>query len=352
MISFKKLSACVLVLSIGWTGVALADSANEISGAGATFPFPIYSMWSMSYTKQSGVKINYAPIGSGGGIKRIESKSVAFGASDAPLKPEELDNSGLIQFPTIMGGVVPVVNLPGVAPSVLRLDGQTLGDIFLGKITRWDAPAIRALNPELSLPAMAITVVHRSDSSGTTWIFTNYLSKVNRDWAEKISYHAYVDWPVGKGVDGSQGMVERVARTKGAIGYVEYTFAKRNEMTYVKVRNRDGQFVEPNARNFQAAAVNADWAHAPGFYMALTDQPGKESWPIAGATFILVHKTQASPEVGQAVLKFFNWAYGEGDRLVELLNYVPMPESVVQIIEQRWAQEITDAQGKPIWSGT
>lgn len=347
-----KLSGLItgaMALSMACMSAAQAGPVTEISGAGATFPYPIYAKWAEDYSQKTGIKLNYQSIGSGGGIKQIEAKTVAFGASDAPLKPEVLEQNGLIQFPTVMGGVVPVVNLPGIAPGALKLDGKLLGDIFLGKVKQWDDPAIKALNPDLKLPSTPINVVHRSDGSGTTWIFTNYLTKVSPDWSEKVGNNTSVSWPAGVGGKGNEGVASYVSRIKGSIGYVEYAYALQNKMTHAKLRNHEGTFVDPDSKSFQAAAANADWAHAPGFYMVLTDQPGKASWPITGATFILVHKVQEHPEMGQAVLKFFDWSYANGDQQAEKLDYIPMPDSVVKLLEQRWSESVKDAQGKTLW---
>ncbi|HEX7968476.1 MAG TPA: phosphate ABC transporter substrate-binding protein PstS, partial [Stellaceae bacterium] len=269
--------------------------ATEISGAGATFPYPIYAKWAEAYKAKTGISMNYQSIGSGGGIKQITAKTVNFGASDMPLKPEELDKNGLTQWPMIMGGVVPVVNVRGIQPGQLKLDGPTLADIYLGKITKWDDAAIKKLNPDAKLPSMAIAPIYRSDGSGTTFIYTNYLSKVSPEWSEKVGNNTSVEWPTGIGGKGNEGVAALSARTAGAIGYVEYAYALQNKLTYAKLVNKEGNAVEPDSNSFQAAAANADWQTAPGFYLLLTDQPGKESWPITGASFILVHKTQEKP---------------------------------------------------------
>jgi len=339
-----------------WAGIVLAATSvsaiaavAEISGAGATFPYPVYAKWAESYAKNTGIHVNYQSIGSGGGIKQINAKTVDFGASDAPLKAKDLDAHGLLQFPTVMGGVVPVVNLPGIKAGELKLSGEALANIYLGQIKRWNDPAIAKLNPGVELPSKAITVVHRADGSGTTWIFTNYLSKVSPTWASKVGNEKAVSWPAGVGGKGNEGVASYANRIKGAIGYVEYAYALQNKMTYVLLENKAGKFVAPTSEAFQAAAANADWAQAPGFYMVLTDQPGDDSWPITGATFILVYKKQDHPETGAAVLKFFAWAYANGDSMAQKLDYVPMPDSVVKLVEQTWANEIKDAQGKPVW---
>ncbi len=337
------------VLSFALSGVATAANVTEISGAGATFPYPVYGKWAESYHHKTGVKMNYQSIGSGGGIKQIKAKTVDFGASDAPLKPEELDSAGLMQFPMVMGGVVPVVNVPGIKPGALKLSGELLADIYMGEIKKWNDPRIEALNKGLKLPASSITVVHRADGSGTTWIFTNYLTKVSKTWASKVGNDKSVAWPAGVGGKGNEGVASYVNRIKGSIGYVEYAYALQNKMSYARLENQAGHFVSPTSKTFQAAAANADWNHAPGFYMVLTDQPGKDSWPITGATFILVYKTQMKPANGLAVLKFFDWAYHHGGKMAEKLDYVPMPASVVKLVEHTWAKDIKDASGKAVW---
>ncbi len=331
--------------------VVLSASAGaaDITGAGSTFAYPILAKWAQTYKAKTGVGLNYQSIGSGGGIKQIQARTVDFGASDKPLTVAELDKHGLIQFPVIMGGVVPVVNLPGVAPGQLRLTGPVLADIFLGKIKRWNDPAITALNPGVALPDQAITVVHRSDGSGTTFIFTNYLSKVSPEWKAKVGEEASVAWPAGVGGKGNEGVASYVKQIKGAIGYVEYAYALQNKMTYTLLRNRDGAYVAPNEESFKAAAANAEWEKAPGFYEILTDEPGKQSWPITGATFVLMHKVQSKPEVGKAVLAFFDWAYREGDKLALELDYIPMPPKVVTLVETAWKNQIKDGLGKPLW---
>jgi phosphate transport system substrate-binding protein len=330
------------------TGTASAD-VTEISGAGATFPYPVYAKWAEAYANTTGVKMNYQSIGSGGGIKQIKARTVDFGASDAPLKPEELDKAGLMQFPMVMGGVVPVINVPGLKPGELKLSGKLVAEIYMGEITKWDDARIKTLNKGVKLPSSNITVVHRSDGSGTTWIFTNYLSKVSTDWSSKIGNDKAVAWPVGVGGKGNEGVASYVNRIKGSIGYVEYAYALQNKMSYAKLENKDGNFVSPTSTSFQAAAANADWNHAPGFYMVLTDQPGKNSWPITGATFILVYKTQDKPANGTAVLKFFDWDYHNGSKMAEELDYVPMPDSVVKLVENTWRKEVKDASGKAVW---
>jgi phosphate transport system substrate-binding protein len=324
--------------------------AAEISGAGATFPYPIYAKWAEAYKANTGLKLNYQSIGSGGGIKQIESKTVDFGASDMPLKPEDLAKDGLQQFPMVMGGVVLVVNLQGIKPGQLKLDGKTIAGMYLGRVTKWNDPAITALNPGVSLPDKAIATVHRSDGSGTNFIFTHYLSSVDPDFESKVGENTSVDFPSGLGGKGNEGVAALASRTDGAIGYVEYAYALQNKMTYTLLRNRDGEFVSPTSASFQAAAANADWSKATGFYLLLTDQPGKESWPITGATFILMHKAQTKPATAHEVLAFFDWAYRNGGKLAEDLAYVPMPQNVIGLVEQSW-KSIVGPDGKPVWDG-
>jgi len=322
--------------------------AAEITGAGATFPYPIYAKWADAYRKETGIRLNYQSIGSGGGIKQIAAKTVDFGASDMPLKPEDLEKEGLVQFPTVIGGDVPVLNLKGVGPGQLKLSGETLAGIFLGKITRWNDPAIANLNPGLALPATAISVVHRSDGSGTTFIWTHYLSQVSPEWKSSVGEGTSVKWPAGVGGKGNEGVASYVQRIQGSIGYVEYAYVLQNKMAYAKVRNREGRFVDPSAKGFQAAAAGADWGAAPGMYLILTDAPGADAWPIAGATFILMHKVQEKPATAREVLRFFDWAYAKGDKMAESLDYVPLPDKVVKLIEANWKQHIRDRSGKSV----
>ena len=330
--------------------IAFGALAAEISGAGATFPYPIYAKWAEAYAAKTGLKMNYQSIGSGGGIKQITSKTVDFGASDMPLKPADLEKDGLTQFPMVMGGVVPVFNVPGIAAGQLKLDGKVLADIYLGKITKWNDPAIAALNSGLKLPDLAIAPVYRSDGSGTTFIFTHYLSEVSPEWKDKVGENTSVQFPTGIGGKGNEGVSAMASRTVGAIGYVEYAYAKQNKLTYALLRNKDGQFVSPDSAAFRAAAANADWSKTQDFYLLLTDQPGKDSWPITGATFILLHKQQAKPEVAREVINFFDWAYLNGGKLADDLDYVPMPENVVKLVEQSW-QQIKGPDGKAVWTG-
>jgi phosphate transport system substrate-binding protein len=329
---------------------AMTAAGAEISGAGATFPYPIYAKWADAYNKQTGLKLNYQSIGSGGGIKQIEAKTVTFGASDMPLKPDDLKKNGLIQFPTVIGGDIPVVNLDGVKAGDLTLDGTTLARIFLGEIKTWNDPAIQKLNPSVKLPAQAIVVAHRSDGSGTTFIWTDYLSKVSDTWKSKVGASTAVEWPVGIGAKGNEGVAQNVSQTKGSIGYVEYAYAKQNHLATVKMINKDGKTVAPNAAAFQAAAAHADWEKADSFYVILTNQAGPDTWPIAGATFILIHKQPQDPAAAGEALKFFAWAYANGSKMAEDLDYVPMPPSVVAAIKKVWASEIKDANGKPIYA--
>ena len=328
-------------------GAAGSHAAN-ITGAGATFPYPLYAKWAEAYKAKTGTGMNYQSIGSGGGIKQIKAKTVDFGASDKPLTPEELEKDGLTQFPTVMGGVVPVVNLDGIQEGQIRLTGPVLADIFLGKIKKWNDPAIVALNKGVPLPAQDITVVHRSDGSGTTFLFTNYLSKVSAGWKSGVGSDASVAWPTGTGAKGNEGVANFVKQIKGAIGYVESAYAKQNKMNFVQLQNKDGQFVAPSEDTVKAAAANARWEQAPGFYEILTDQPGKTSWPIVGATFILMHKSQDKPEQAIEVIKFFDWAYKNGDQMALDLDYIPMPDSVIKLIQASWKANIKSTSGQPI----
>lgn len=319
--------------------------AQDVTGAGASFPAPLYSKWAADYNKATGVKINYQSVGSGAGLRQIEAKTVDFGASDAPLKDDELAKKGLVQFPTVIGGVVPVVNIKGITPGQLKLSGAILGDIYLGKITKWTDPAIKAMNPTLSLPDAAISPVRRADGSGTSFIFTNYLSKVNPEWKTKVGEGTAVNWPVGAGGKGNEGVAAFVGRLPNSIGYVEYAYVKQNKMTFAQMRNAAGTFVSPDDTAFKAAAVGADWAKS--FYQILTEQPGKDAWPITGATFILMHKAQDKPAQATASLKFFEWAYKNGDKVADDLDYVPMPPAVKAIIEKAWG-DIKDTSGKAV----
>ncbi|HVN76828.1 MAG TPA: phosphate ABC transporter substrate-binding protein PstS [Thermoanaerobaculaceae bacterium] len=325
-----------------------AEAQTTITGAGATFPYPVYARWADDYATSTGVKLNYQSIGSGGGIAQIKAKTVDFGASDAPLLEKDLADAGLIQWPMVMGGVVPVLNVAGLKPGDLKLPPALLADIYLGKISNWNDPALASANPGLKLPSLAITVVHRADASGTTWIFTNYLDKVSPEWHAKVGTNTAVAWPTGVGGKGNEGVSAYVQRINGGIGYVEYAYALQNKMTYAKLQNAAGNFVSPTSAAFQAAAANADWQHAPGFYMVLTDQPGKESWPITGATFILFHKDQSDATKAKAVLSFFAWCYANGQKRAEELDYVPMPKNVADMVEANWHTKIASG-GNPVW---
>ncbi|MEQ1630044.1 MAG: phosphate ABC transporter substrate-binding protein PstS [Gallionella sp.] len=339
----------ISIAAVSTLAFASASYATDITGAGATFPYPAYAKWAEAYKAKTGVSMNYQSIGSGGGIKQINAKTVDFGASDKPLTPEELDKGGLMQFPTIIGGVVPVVNVVGVENGKLHLDGTTLADIYMGKITKWNDPAIVAMNKDLKLPDDLITVVHRSDGSGTSFIFTNYLSKVSADWKANVGEGTSVSWKAGTGGKGNEGVASYVQRIKGSIGYVEYAYALQNKMAAVQMKNKEGNFVTPDADSFKAAAAGADWKHAPGFYEILTNEAGKGTWPISGATFILMHKSQDKVESAEAVLKFFDWAYANGDKLAADLDYITLPENVKTLIRAAWKNEIKAANGKAIW---
>jgi len=338
------LAAGAIAAAIAYPAIAI-----DISGAGATFPYPIYAKWADAYKKETGAGLNYQSIGSGGGIKQITARTVTFGASDMPLKPDELEKIDVIQFPTVMGGVVPVINLEGLKSGDVTLDGPTLGKIFLGEVKTWDDPAIVKLNPKAKLPKQAIAVVHRSDGSGTTFIFTNYLSKVSADWKSKVGNNTAVEWPVGIGAKGNEGVANNVANTKGSIGYVETAYAKQNNLTTTNLVNKDGKSVAPTTESIMAAAAGADWANAPGFYMILTDSAGATAWPIAGATFILLPKVPKDTAATAEALKFFAWAYKNGAKMAQELDYIPMPDSVVKQIETVWKKDIKDDSGKPIF---
>jgi len=346
----KKMIFAAAMIVVGATGAAsVAQAETSITGAGATFPYPVYSKWADSYNKETGVRLNYQSIGSGGGIKQIKAKTVDFGASDAPMKPAELKKFGLMQWPMIMGGVVPVVNLEGIASGQLKLSAENVADIYLGNIRNWNDKKIQANNPGLSLPNKGITVVHRSDGSGTTWIFTNYLSKVSDAWKQNVGNNKSVQWPVGLGGKGNEGVAAYVKRVAGSIGYVEYAYALQNHMSAALLQNKAGNYVAPTAENFQAAAAGADWKHAEGYYMVLTDQPGANSWPITGASFILMYKTQDKPAQAKEVLKFYDYSFKNGAQSAMKLDYVPMPEAVVKMVEATWSEEIKDKNGNAIW---
>ena len=329
--------------AIAAAGLVVASTsafAADITGAGATFPFPVYSKWADAYKKETGSGLNYQSIGSGAGIKQIQAKTVTFGATDMPLKPEQLEKDGLVQWPMVMGAIVPVVNLEGIKPGELVFDGATLASVYLGKITKWDDPSIAKLNPKLKLPSAAIAVVRRSDGSGTTFNFTDYLSKANDEWKTKVGSGTAVEWPTGVGAKGNEGVAGNVSQTKNSIGYVEYAYAKQNNLTYAAMVNKAGKIVQPTVAAFQAAAANADWANAAGYYLILTDQPGEASWPITAATFILMRKEPTDKAASAEAIKFFKWAFANGDKIAEDLDYIPMPEPVAKLIEKTWSADI------------
>ncbi len=333
-------------------GAAMAFSsavAADITGAGATFPYPIYAKWAEAYKAATGSGLNYQSIGSGGGIKQIKAKTVDFGASDMPLKFADLESEGLIQFPAIMGGVVPIVNLEGITPGQLKMTPDVLAAIYLGKVVKWNDAQLTALNPGAKLPDQDITVVHRSDGSGTTFLWTDFLSKTNADFKATVGAGTAVKWPAGVGGKGNEGVAANVQRIKGSIGYVEYAYAKKNKMSHTQVKNRDGQFVQPDDETFKAAAAGADWAKTPGMEVVLTNQPGKASWPITGASFILMHKSQASAERAKEVLKFFDWSYKNGGAMATELDYVAMPPAVIKLVQDAWKANLKDASGKAVW---
>jgi phosphate transport system substrate-binding protein len=328
------------IVAAGLVAASTSAFAADITGAGATFPFPVYSKWADAYKKETGNGLNYQSIGSGAGIKQIQAKTVTFGATDAPLKAEQLEKDGLVQWPMVMGAIVPVVNLEGIKSGELVLSGEVLADIYLGKITKWDDAAITKLNPKLKLPTDAITVVRRSDGSGTTFNFTDYLAKASADWKTKVGSGTAVEWPAGVGAKGNEGVAGNISQTKNAIGYVEYAYAKQNKLTYAALINKAGKAVQPTIAAFQAAASNADWAKAPGYYVILTDQPGEASWPITAATFILMHKEPTDKAASAEAVKFFKWAFEKGGKAAEELDYIPMPEPVVKLIEKTWSSDI------------
>jgi phosphate transport system substrate-binding protein len=344
MKSIRQFFAASLIgtVAVAFSSVAVAQ---DVTGAGASFPAPLYAKWASEYNKATGVKINYQSVGSGAGIKQIEAKTVAFGASDMPLTDDDLAKNGLMQFPTVIGGVVPVVNIKGIAAGQLKLNGQVLGDIFLGKITKWNDVALKALNPGLALPDADIAVVRRADGSGTSFIFTNYLSKANAEWKSKVGEGTAVNWPTGAGGKGNEGVAAFIGRLPNSIGYLEYAYVKQNKLTYAQMQNAAGSFVSPDENAFKAAAAGADWSKS--FYQVLTNQAGKDSWPMTGATFILMHKSQDKPVDATATLKFFAWAYKSGDKMADELDYVAMPATVKTQIEKAWGQ-IKDASGKAV----
>ncbi|MFA9216211.1 MAG: phosphate ABC transporter substrate-binding protein PstS [Sphingomonadaceae bacterium] len=345
----KQLFSSLVVGVSAVMAFSSAASAADMTGAGATFPYPIYAKWAESYKAATGNGLNYQSVGSGAGIKQIKAKTVDFGASDMPLKAEDLDAEGLMQFPAIMGGVVTVVNLEGITPGQLKLTGQVVADIYLGKITLWNAAEIAALNPGVKLPATEITVVHRADGSGTSFLFTDYLSKTNAEFKTKIGAGTAVKWAVGVGGKGNEGVAANVQRIKGAIGYVEWAYAKKNKMSHTQLKNKDGNFMQPDDDFFKAAAANAEWTKTPGFGVVLTDQAGKTSWPITGVSFILMHKQQADAAKGKEVIKFFDWAFKNGGTSATELDYVPLPANVVKLVQDAWKANLKDAAGKAIY---
>jgi phosphate transport system substrate-binding protein len=328
------------IVAAGLVATSTSAMAADVTGAGSSFIYPVLSKWADAYKTASGNAINYQSIGSGAGIKQIQAGTVTFGATDAPLKPEQLEKSGLAQWPMIMGAIVPVVNLEGVTAGDMTLDGETLANIFLGKIAKWDDPAIKKLNPKLSLPSSAITIVHRADGSGTTFNFTDYLSKVSADWKSKVGTGTAVEWPVGVGAKGNEGVSGNISQAKGSIGYVEYAYAKQNKLAYAALINKAGKIVQPTSEAFQAAASNADWVHAPGYHLILTDQPGEKSWPIVASTFILMHKVPADKAATAEALKFFGFAFDKGGKMAEDLDYVPMPANVIDLIKKTWSADV------------
>lgn len=328
------------IVAAGLVAASTSAMAADVTGAGSSFIYPVLSKWADAYKTASGNAINYQSIGSGAGIKQIQASTVTFGATDAPLKADQLDKSGLAQWPMIMGAIVPVVNLEGVNAGEMTLDGETLANIFLGKITKWDDAAIKKLNPKLNLPSSAITIVHRADGSGTTFNFTDYLSKVSADWKSKVGTGTTVEWPVGVGAKGNEGVSGNIAQAKGSIGYVEYAYAKQNKLAYTALINKAGKTVQPTSEAFQAAASNADWIHAPGYHLILTDQPGDKSWPIVASTFILMHKVPTDKAATAEALKFFSFAFEKGAKMAEDLDYVPMPANVIDLIKKTWSADV------------
>jgi phosphate transport system substrate-binding protein len=345
----KQLISSLVVGVSAVMAFSSAATAADMTGAGATFPYPIYAKWAEQYKASTGNGLNYQSVGSGAGIKQIKAKTVDFGASDMPLKAEDLDAEGLMQFPAIMGGVVTIVNLDGVTPGQLKMTGQIVGDIYLGKITKWNAPEIAAVNPGVKLPAEDITVVHRADGSGTSFLFTDFLSKTNAEFKTKIGSGTAVKWVVGVGGKGNEGVAANVQRIKGSIGYVEWAYAKKNKMSHTQLKNKDGNFMQPDDEFFKAAAANAEWTKTPGFGVVLTDQAGKNSWPITGVSFILMHKVQADAAKGKEVIKFFDWAFKNGGNSAVELDYVPLPASVIKLVQDSWKANLKDASGKAIY---
>jgi phosphate transport system substrate-binding protein len=344
-----KLISHAFVAGLAAAILSAPASAADITGAGATFPFPVYSKWAEAYKKETNIGLNYQSIGSGGGIRQIKAKTVDFGATDAPLKGDDLDKSGLVQFPTVLGGVVPVVNIPGLKTGELKLTGDIIADIYRGQVKKWNDPRIAQINQGVTLPDANITPVYRSDGSGTTSIFTDYLSNVSPEWKSSLGMGTTVNWPAGQGGKGNEGVAATVKQVANSIGYVEYAYAKQNNIPFAQVKNKDGQFVKPDEKTFAAAAANADWSAAPGFGISLVNQAGAEAWPITGATLILVYKSPDKPEQVAEVLKFFDWAYRNGDRMAADLDYVPLPEKVVEQVRQTW-KDVKSKDGKPLYT--
>jgi phosphate transport system substrate-binding protein len=344
-----RMKHLIISVAIAATSIAASAQAANITGAGATFPYPVYAKWAELYQKASGTGLNYQSVGSGAGIKQIKARTVNFGASDMPLPAAELNAAGLFQFPAIMGGVVPVINLPGVAPGQVRLSGAVIADIYLGKITKWNAPQIAALNPGVKLPANDITVVRRADSSGTSFLWTDFLSQASPEWKSKVGAGTAVKWAVGVGGKGNEGVAANVQRIKGSIGYVEWAYSKKNKMSHTQLKNKDGQFLQPDDDAFKAAAAGAEWTKTPGFAVVLTDQGGKQSWPITGVSYILMHKAQGDAAKGKEVLKFFDWSFKNGGASAAELDYVPLPPSVVSLVQGAWKAQLKDTAGKAVY---
>lgn len=345
----KALGRAVILLGVLMgLGIAATADAAGITGAGASFPNPLLARWTVAYKQETGIKVNYRSIGSGGGISQIEAGTVDFGASEMPLEPEELHRAGLVQFPALMGGVIPVVNLSGVTPGEIKLNGKVLADIYLGKITKWNSPEIARLNEGVRLPDKFISVVHRADASGTTFTFCNYLCKVSPEWKRAVGVGVSVCWPTGAGGKGNEGVASYVQNISGAIGYVEYAYVLQNNMTYTLLENRQGRFIKPDLKSFRAAAADTQWENTKDFYTVLTDRPGKDAWPILGVTFILMHKIQPDPKTAERALDFFSWGYRNGGQMADELSYVPMPGSVVELIRREWKAEFRGRDGKPI----
>jgi phosphate transport system substrate-binding protein len=343
-----KIMSYAIAAGLAVASLTTTASAADITGAGATFPFPVYSKWAEAYKKETGNGMNYQSIGSGGGIKQIQAKTVDFGATDAPMKGEDLEKNGLLQFPTVMGAVVPVVNIQGVQSGQIKLTGQVLADIFQGKIAKWNDPKIAQLNAGVTLPNANITPVYRSDSSGTTSVFTTYLSQVSDAWKAELGAGTTVNWPIGQGGKGNEGVAATVKQVPNSIGYVEYAYAKQNQIPFAQLQNKSGKFVSPEAKTFQAAAANADWKSTPGFGISLTNQPGDEAWPITAPTFILVYKNPEKPEQVSEALKFFDWAFNKGDQMAVELDYVPLPAALKQQVRDTWKAEIKGKDGQPL----